>query len=187
MAHRRKKKMHWAFVKCKLHQNASAESVRPQFLWSKLLFLHPYVFLCAPVLSHVVTQSDWNISSSFSISMCLRGLRLAPKHCTLHKVTSGWLTSLLLFPGCQNKSLAAERVQQETASWAQGVSRLLTWPLQRSYSKSFLMGSRRRGRATSRSTKACRPPSFASNTHWYAHTHVHTHTHCFPPRCLLLE
>lgn len=59
--------------------------------------LHQCVFLSAPIVSHVVTETE------AIRSMCAWGQSLAPKHCALHKAMSGCLPSLLLFPGCQNK------------------------------------------------------------------------------------
>lgn len=148
------------------------------------------MFASLPILSHVTTGSDWNISSPFCIGVCSQGQRPAPVPCTLHKVLSVCLTSLLVFPGCQNKSPAAKRVWQETASWAQGVS------LQRSYSKSFLMGEREEGVEQHPGALKHADPlpllqsptdsqirKHTHNTHidiyMYTQTHTRTHTHTY--------
>lgn len=157
------------------------------------------MFASLPILSHVTTGSDWNISSPFCIGVCSQGQRPAPVPCTLHKVLSVCLTSLLVFPGCQNKSPAAKRVWQETASWAQGVS------LQRSYSKSFLMGEREEGVEQHPGALKHADPlpllqsptdsqirKHTHNTHTHidiymytqTHTRTHTHVHYFSPHCL---
>ena len=127
-----------------------------------------------PTLSHVTTGSDWNVSCPFCIGICSQGQRPAPVPCALHRVLSVCLTSLLVFPGCQNKSPAAKRVWQETASWAQGVS------LQRSYSKSLLMGEREEGvEQHPGALKHADPlPLLQSPTDSQIRTHTHnTHTH----------
>lgn len=122
MRHCRRKVLNWGFVQNKLHKCVLAKSVRPMALqWWVNTALCLSICLSSCVPSHVVTRWDWNIGSPFCGRICPLGPRLVPKHCTLHKVMSDCLTSLLLLPGCQNKSPAVKRVWQETASWARGV------------------------------------------------------------------